>query len=142
MSEIKTKPTETDVDSFLAAVEPAKKRTDSIEMKKIFDSAVNEKATVWNNNMIGYGTYHYKSERSTQEGDWPLTGFSPRKQYIAVYIMSGVKKYQELLDQLGKFKVSSGSCIYINKIEDINRDVLKKIISLSVDDMKKIYKVE
>ena len=142
MSEIKTKPTEDNIDSFLMSIEPEKKRLDSIELKKLFDSATDEKASLWNNNMIGYGTYHYKSERSRQEGDWPLTAFSPRKQYIAIYIMSGVNNYKELLDKLGKHKVSSGSCIYINKIEDINLDVLKRIIQASVADMKRIYKAK
>ena len=124
------------------SVEPEKKRADSIELKKLFDSLINEKASLWNNNMIGYGSYHYKSERSKQEGDWPLTGFSPRKQYIAVYIMSGVNNYKDLLSKLGKYKISSGSCIYVNKIEDINLDILKEIISTSVSDMKKLYKVD
>jgi hypothetical protein len=142
MSEIKTKPSDLDIDKFLMNVEPEKKRKDSIELKKLFDSAVKEKASLWNNNMIGYGSYHYKSERSTQEGDWPLTGFSPRKQYLAVYIMSGVNNYKDLLSKLGKYKISSGSCIYINKIEDINLDILKNIISASVSDMKKIYKTD
>lgn len=142
MSEIKTKPSDHDIDNFLKSVEPEKKRTDSIEMKKLFDSIVQEKAILWNNNMIGYGSYHYKSERSKQEGDWPLTGFSPRKQYIAVYIMSGVNNYKDLLSKLGKYKVSSGSCIYVNKIEDINLNILKRIIIASVSDMKKTYKVD
>jgi len=142
MSEIKTKPIDLDIDKFLMSVEPEKKRVDSIELKKLFDSVVQEKASLWNNNMIGYGSYHYKSERSRQEGNWPLTGFSPRKQYIAVYIMSGVNNYKDLLGKLGKYKISSGSCIYVNKIEDINLDILGKIISASVSDMKKIYKVD
>jgi hypothetical protein len=141
MSEIKTKPSDLDVDEYLMSIEPEKKRTDSIELKKIFDSVVKEKSSVWNNNMIGYGSYHYKSERSTQEGDWPLTGFSPRKQYLAVYIMSGVNNYKDLLSKLGKYKISSGSCIYINKIEDINPDILRSIVSASVSDMKKLYKI-
>lgn len=139
MSGIKTKPGDIDIEQFLNSVEPEKKRLDSIELKKLFDSVVQEKAVVWNNNMIGYGTYHYKSERSRQEGDWPLTGFSPRKQNISVYIMSGVNNYKELLEKLGKYKVSSGSCIYINKLEDIDTEVLKKIISASVSDMKRMY---
>lgn len=142
MSEIKTKPSNLDIDKFLLTVEPEKKRADSFELKKLFDSVVHEKASLWNNNMIGYGSYHYKSERSSQEGDWPLTGFSPRKQYIAVYIMSGVNNYKDLLDKLGKYKISSGSCIYVNKLEDINLDILGQIISSSVSDMKKLYKVD
>ena len=142
MSEIKTKPSDYDIDKFLMSVEPEKKRADGIELKKLFDSVVKEKASLWNNNMIGYGSYHYKSDRSAQEGDWPLTGFSPRKQYMAVYIMSGVNKYKDLLSKLGKYKISSGSCIYINKLEDINPGILKEIISTSVSDMKKTYKIE
>jgi hypothetical protein len=141
MSEIKTKPSDFDIDKFLTSVEPDKKRVDSIELKKLFDSVVKEKPSLWNNNMIGYGSYHYKSDRSKQEGDWPLTGFSPRKQNIAIYIMSGVSNYKDLLSKLGKCKISSGSCIYVNKIEDINLDVLKEIIASSVSDMKKNYKV-
>jgi Domain of unknown function (DU1801) len=142
MSEIKTKPSDYDIDKFLMSVEPAKKRADSIALKKLFDSVVKEKASLWNNNMIGYGSYHYKSEHSAQEGNWPLTGFSPRKQHLAVYIMSHVDRYKDLLSKLGKYKISSGSCIYINKIEDINLDILKEIISTSVSDMKKTYKVD
>jgi hypothetical protein len=141
MAEIKTKPIDLDVDQFLMTIEPENKRTDSMVLKKIFEKVVKEKATLWNNNMIGYGSYHYKSEHSNQEGDWPLTGFSPRKQYFAIYIMSGVINYQYLLSKLGKFKNSSGSCIYVNKMEDINLDVLEEIISKSVSDMKKTYKI-
>jgi len=138
MSEIKTKPSDEDIDLFLSQVEPESRRKDGIELKRLFDSVVSEKASLWNNNMIGYGSYHYKSERSKQEGDWPLTGFSPRKQYLAIYIMPGVKKYKDLLDKLGKFKISSGSCIYVNKLQDIHTDILKKIIAESVSDMKKM----
>jgi hypothetical protein len=141
MSGIKTKPGDFDIDKFLMSVEPEKKRIDSLELKKLFDSVVKEKPSLWNNNMIGYGSYHYKSDRSKQEGEWPLTGFSPRKQYIAIYIMSHVSNYKDLLSKLGKYKISTGSCIYVNKIEDINLDVLKEIISTSVSDMKKTYKV-
>lgn len=141
MSDIKTKPTNIDVESFIMNIEPAKKRIDCIELKKVFDSVLSEKAVLWNNNMIGYGTYHYKSERSRQEGDWPLIAFSPRKQYIVIYIMPGVDNYKELLDKLGKHKVSSGSCIYINSIKDIDIDILKKIIETSVADMKRMYNI-
>jgi hypothetical protein len=142
MSEIKTKPSDFDIDKFLMSVEPDKKRVDSIELKKLFDSVVIERPSLWNNNMIGYGSFHYKSDRSKQEGDWPLTGFSPRKQNIAIYIMSHVSNYKDLLSKLGKFKISSGSCIYVNKIEDIDLDVLKELILTSVSDMKKKYLVD
>ncbi|MBI5214147.1 MAG: DUF1801 domain-containing protein [Ignavibacteriae bacterium] len=139
MGTIKTKATKIDIDTFLLSIEPEKKRADSIALKKVFDGATNEKPALWNNNMIGYGSFHYKSERSAQEGDWPLTGFSPRKQNITIYIMPGVKNYGELLDKLGKFTISSGSCLYIKNIEDVDLKVLKKLISTSVKDMKKKY---
>ena len=142
MAEIKTKPIDSDIDKFLMTIEPEKRRSDSIKIKQLFDSVIKEKASLWNNNMIGYGSFHYKSERSRQEGDWPLTAFSPRKQNITIYIMSGAKNYENLLKELGKYKISSGSCIYINKIEDINLEVLKKIISSSVSDMKTKYKIK
>jgi hypothetical protein len=141
MAEIKTKQIDSDINEFLMNIEPEKRRKDAIEIKKLFDSILTEKATLWNNNMIGYGSYHYKSDRSSQQGDWPLTAFSPRKQNITVYIMSGALNYKDLLSKLGKHKISSGSCIYINKIEDINLEVLKEIISISVADMKKKHKI-
>ena len=141
MGEIKTKPVDSDIDEFLGSIGTEKKRADSLELKKLFDCVVKEKPSLWNNNMIGYGSFHYKSDRSKQEGDWPLTAFSPRKQNIAIYIMSGVKNYEGLLSKLGKFKASSGSCIYVNKLEDINLDVLKELIATSVSDMKKTYNV-
>ncbi|MFA6440214.1 MAG: DUF1801 domain-containing protein, partial [Bacteriovoracaceae bacterium] len=134
MGTIKTKATAVDIDAFLKSIEPEKKKNDSIALKKIFDSAIKEKPALWNNNMIGYGSFHYKSERSSQEGDWPLTGFSPRKQNISIYIMPGVKNYPELLKKLGKFKISSGSCLYVNNLDDVDVKVLKKLIAASVKD--------
>jgi hypothetical protein len=142
MSEIKTKALDLNVDEFLMRIEPEKKRNDSIELKKLFDSILSDKPSLWNNNMIGYGTFHYKSDRSKQEGDWPLTAFSPRKQNITIYIMSGTDNYKDLLSELGKFKMSSGSCIYVNKLEDIRLDVLKKLIIASVSDMKRKYRID
>ena len=142
MAEIKTKPVDSDVDQFLMTIEPEKRRADSLIIKELFDSVTGEKASLWNNNMIGYGTFHYKSDRSSQEGDWPLTAFSPRKQNITIYIMPGAGNYQDLLKDLGKYKISSGSCIYINKTEDIDLEILKKIISVSVSDMKKKYGIQ
>ena len=94
---------------------------------------------MWGDSIVGFGEYHYKSERGSQEGDWPLTGFSPRKRNMTVYIMPGFTKYKDLMNRLGKHKTSV-SCIYFNKLEDINAKVLKQVIRRSVADMKKIYK--
>ena len=93
---------------------------------------------LWGDSIVGFGEYHYKSERSTQEGDWPLTGFSPRKRSMTVYIMPGFSNYQDLLSRLGQHKTSV-SCIYFNKLANIDVKVLKQIIRKSVADMKKMY---
>ena len=87
--------------------------------------------------MIGYGKYHYKY-KSGREGDWFITGFSPRKRNMTVYIMPGFSNYQALLAKLGKHKTSV-SCIYFNKLADIDVKILRQIIRRSVADMKKRY---
>jgi hypothetical protein len=142
MAELKTKLNTADVSEFINLfADTEQKRKDSFELLKLMQDFTGFEPKMWGSSIIGFGSYHYKSERSSQEGDWPLTGFSPRKQYIAIYIMSGVNNYKDLLSRLGKFKISSGSCIYVNKIEDINIDVFKEIITTSVSDMKKTYKI-
>jgi hypothetical protein len=142
MGEIKTRVTDLDIDTYLNSIEPEKRKVDSIELKKIFDSTISEKATLWNNNMIGYGSFHYKSDKSKQEGDWPLIAFAPRKQNITIYIMPGANKYENLIAKLGKVKLSAGSCIYINKMADIDKNVLKELIAVSVADMKKKHGID
>lgn len=139
MAELKTKKTTQSVAAFIDAVEPEAKRTDAKQLLKIFKSATGMKPALWGTAIVGYGSYHYESERSTQKGDWPLTGFSPRKANLTVYIMPGFKAYGSLLKKLGKHKISGGSCIYINKLSDINESVLKTLIKQSVAEMKKRY---
>lgn len=139
MAENKTKITKESVTDFIAAVEDEEKRNDSKTLMKIFTDATKEKAALWNNAVIGFGTFHYQSEKSKQAGDWFMTGFSPRKQYITVYIISGVNKYPGLLKNLGKFKASAGSCLNIKRLADINIDVLKQLISESIADMRAKY---
>ncbi|MCK7528814.1 MAG: DUF1801 domain-containing protein [Ignavibacteriales bacterium] len=87
---------------------------------------------MWGATMIGFGSYHYKSEKSRQEGDWPLVGFSPRKAAISLYVYSGCAGQEELLKELGKFKMGKG-CIYIKKLSDINQDTLKKIMKTTIE---------
>src|SRR3989344_914189 len=94
---------------------------------------------MWGTSIIGFGKYHYKSERSKQEGDWPLTGFSPRKQALSIYIMTGVGNYKKLLKDLGKYKLSSGSCLYVNKLEDIDIKILKELIKESYAQANKKF---
>jgi hypothetical protein len=136
MAELKTKKNNASVKTFIAAVENETRRKDSEVLLKLFEEVTGEKAMMWGTSIIGFGEYHYKHERSTQEGDWPLTGFSPRKTSLSIYIMPGFKKYQKLLDELGKHK-HSVSCLYINKLADVDLTVLKKLIKVGYEDMKK-----
>ncbi len=138
MAEIKTKKNKASVSKFIDSVENEQKREDAKALVKIFEDITKEKATMWGTSIIGFGEYHYKSERSSQEGDWPLTGFSPRKQNISIYIMPGFKAYGDLLKKLGKHK-HSVSCLYINKLADIDLPTLKKLIKKGYEDMKKNY---
>ncbi len=139
MAELKTKRTKASVDKYLLSVEDEGKRKDSQQLLKIFEEVTGEKACLWGDGMIGFGSYHYKSERSTQEGDWPLTAFAPRKQNITIYIMSGFGDNQDLLGKIGKHKISKGSCLYVKKLSDIEIPVLKKLIKKSVAFMRKNY---
>lgn len=128
MAEIKTKENNASVRGFINSVPDEGKRKDSFVLLKLFEDITKQKPTMWGTSIIGFGKYHYKSEKSKQEGDWPLVGFSPRKQALTLYIMSGVNNYKELLKSLGKYKASSGSCLYVNTLDDINLDILKKLI--------------
>src|SRR6185503_14543283 len=107
MAELKTQKNTASVTVFLASVPDEQRRKDGLELLKIFKKATGMKPTMWGSAIVGFGQYHYKSERSTQEGDWPLTGFSPRKANLTVYIMGGLgaaKKQGGLLQHLGKHK--------------------------------------
>jgi hypothetical protein len=140
MSELKTKVNDGNVEDFVNAVPDEVKRQDSFRLLELFKEVTGKQPKMWGSSIIGFGQYHYKSERSTQEGDWPLTGFSPRKQNLTLYIMPGFDKYKDLLDKLGKHKTSKG-CLYINKLSDVDLTVLEKIIDRCYQDMKKQYGV-
>ncbi len=133
MAELKTKKNDGDVEAFLNTVEPEKKRKDSFEILELMEEVTGEKATMWGESIIGFGSYHY-TYASGREADWMLVGFSPRKQNITLYIMSGFDNYQNLLDKLGKHKTGK-SCLYIKKIEDVDTDVLRDLVKQSVDHM-------
>lgn len=136
MAELKTKATKASVTDFLNTIEPAEKQADSFTLLKIFETITGQKAVMWGSSIVGFGMYHYKSERSTQEGDWPLVAFSPRKQNLTLYIMAGNKDNQKLLHKLGKHK-ASGGCLYINKLSDVDQKVLTALIKTSFQFMKK-----
>jgi hypothetical protein len=97
-------------------------------------------AKMWGDSMIGFGKYHYKSERSKQEGDWFLVGFSPRKAAISLYVYSGCDEQELLLSQLGKYKMGK-ACIYIKKLTDIHVDVLVKIMHSSLKVMQERHTI-
>jgi hypothetical protein len=140
VAELKTKKTTLSPSAFINAVKDPAKRVDAKALMALMQKASGEKPKLWGTSIVGYGQYHYKSERSSQEGDWPLTGFSPRAANLTVYIMPGFKSYAPLLKKLGKHKVSGGSCIYIKKLADIDQKVLAGIVKTSVRDMRKKYK--
>jgi hypothetical protein len=138
MAGLKTKITSANVNDFLNSISDENKKKDGFTLLKIFEKITEEKAKMWGTSIIGFGQYHYKSEKSSQEGDWMLTGFSPRKSSLTLYIISGFEGTEELLAKLGKHKTSVG-CLYINKLSDIDEEVLKVIIKRSYVHMKKIH---
>lgn len=138
MAEPKTQKNEASVTDFINAIADDTKRQDSLKLLEIFAACTGEEPAMWGGSIVGYGTYHYKSERSSQEGDWMMTGFSPRKQNLTIYIMPGFAKYQDELAKLGKNKTSVG-CLYINKLADVDVNILKKIISDAYQAMKQQY---
>jgi hypothetical protein len=138
MAELKTKVTKESVRAFIDAVPEDGKRDDAKRLLKIFRVATGMKPKLWGTSIVGYGQYHYESTRSAQKGDWPLTGFSPRKQNLTVYIMPGFTEYGDLMKKLGKYTTSK-SCLYIKRLSDIDEAVLTKLIIRSVADMKKRY---
>ena len=134
MAELKTKPTEVKVTDFLDSVEDPKKREDSYKILDLMKRITCEEPVMWGSSIIGFGTYTYKYT-SGREGDWMLTGFSPRKQALTLYIMSGFDAYEGLLGKLGKYKTGK-SCLYVKKMEDVDQGVLEDLVKQSVEHMK------
>ena len=134
MAELKTQKNDASVLDFLNAVENEKRRTDALKVNELMREITGEKPAMWGPSIVGFGSVHLKYA-SGRELDWMLVGFSPRKQSLTLYVMDGFTKYDELLSKLGKFKTGK-SCLYINKLEDLNVDVLKELITESVEFMK------
>lgn len=137
MAELKTKQTDADVYEFIETfANTEQKKKDSFEIVKLMQDVTGYAPKMWGPSMIGFGQYHYKSERSRQEGDWPLVGFSPRKAAISLYVYSGSAGQEDLLNDLGKFTMGKG-CIYVKKLSDINQEVLIKLIKSTVAFLQK-----
>lgn len=139
MAEVKTKQTNADVHDFINSfADTEQKCKDSFELLKLMQKVTGYEPKMWGSSIIGFGMYHYKSDRSRQEGDWPLVGFSPRKAAISLYVHTGNPEHEHLLKDLGKFKVSR-ACIYIKKLSDINQDVLKNLMKETIAFLQSKY---
>ena len=129
--ENKTQPTGKSVVEFLNQVEPEQKRKDSFALLEMMQQQTGFEAKMWGDSMIGFGEYHYKYA-SGHEGDIFLVGFSPRKQNLTLYVMAGINQHPELFERLGKHKTSK-ACLYINKLADVDTNVLQEIIKKSAE---------
>lgn len=134
-AELKTKLNDASVDDFINTVSDEQIRTDCFEIIKIMKQVTKAEPKMWGSSIVGFGSYHYKGA-SGREGDWMLVGFSPRKQNLTLYIMAGFDRYEALLKKLGKFSTGK-SCLYIKKLADVDKKVLKELVSESVQFMKK-----
>lgn len=135
MAKLKTQPNNQSVVDFLNDVDDETKRQDSFTVLDLMASETSADPIMWGDSIVGFGSYKFKYA-SGREGDWFLTGFSPRKQNLTLYIMSGFDDYEQLLKQLGKHSTGK-SCLYIKKLEDVDQDVLQQLVRKSVEHMKK-----
>lgn len=136
-NDIKTKVNSASVEKFLkSAVKDDKELKDCYEILKMMKQVTKEEPKMWGTSIVGFGSYHYKGSGG-REGDWMLTGFSPRKQNLTLYLMHGFDAHKDLLKKLGKHKTSMG-CLYIKKLDDVDKKVLKELVTASVKRMKKL----
>lgn len=135
MAELKTKKNDASVESFLNSVENDRRREDSFTVLALMKKVTGEEAKMWGGSIVGFGDLRYENSRGG--GDWFATGFSPRKQSLTLYIMPGFSRYEQLLSKLGKHKTGK-SCLYINKLDDVDMQVLEELVGLSVKHIKEI----
>lgn len=133
MAEPKTKKTRQNVQEFIAGVDE-KRRADCQTLIDLMRDVTGDEPAMWGPSIVGFGSYHYKYA-SGREGDWPLTGFSPRKQNLTLYIMSGFDTYDALLGKLGKHSTGK-SCLYVKKLEDVDMAMLRELVEQSVAHMR------
>ncbi len=137
MSDLKTRPTGASVEAFIDAVEHPRRREDARTLLELMHRVTGEEPVMWGPSIVGYGSYHYRYA-SGQEADWPVVGFSPRKQNLSIYIMTGFEASDALLSRLGKHKTGK-SCLYVNKLADVDLEVLETLVRASVTEMKRMY---
>ncbi len=138
MAELKTKKTEASVTKFIDAVSDPKRREECRTILGLMKAVTREEPRMWGASIVGFGSYRYKYE-SGREGEWLLTGFSPRKQNLTLYLMDGVESHPELAGRLGKF-TTGRSCLYLKRLEDVDLTVLKKLVAASVKGVKARFK--
>lgn len=134
--ELKTKENTASVDDFIQSIKDETKRKDCTTLVKLFKQVAKEKPKMWGTSIIGFGNYVYESPATGRQGDWYITGFSPRKQNLTLYIMTGFAPYTALLKKLGKHK-TGGCCLYINKLADVDEKLVKELLTDSYGVMKK-----
>ena len=137
MSELKTRRHDGDVDAYLDSVENPRRREDARRVLTLMREVTGERPKMWGSSIVGFGSYHY-TYASGREGDWPVVGFAPRRQNLVLYIMPGFARYESLLARLGKHRTGK-SCLYVNKLDDIDPEVLEELVRESVDEMKRRY---
>lgn len=134
MAELKTKPTDASVEAFLDGIIDERKRQDSYAILAMMQEVTGAEPKMWGDSIVGFGSYHYKYA-SGREADWLLTGFSPRKQNLTLYIMTGFEQYGDLLGRLGKHSTGKG-CLYIKRLQDVDLATLRELVRLSVEHMR------
>ena len=139
MAENKTKETDVSVEDFLQQVEHPTRRADGLVLNEIFKEVTGFTPKMWGPSIVGYGSYHYTYQTGRQ-GDFLATGFSPRKQNLSIYIMPGYTDFSDILGKLGKHK-HGRSCLYINKLADVDTEVLKELIRAGLKDLDAIWPV-
>lgn len=135
----KTQATVTDVAGFIAQVDPARRRDEAEKLNELFKTASGFAPKIWGSSLIGYGRYHY-TYASGREGEFLATGFAPRKARLSIYIMPGYQDYSQLLSRLGKHKHGK-SCLYINKLDDVDLTVLSELVEQGLKDLNKTWTV-
>ena len=137
MTTLKTQPTDASVDEFLESVSNAKRREDAYATKKLMEDITGLEPRMWGSSLVGFGHYEYQYS-SGRRGEWFITGFSPRKQALTIYIMPGFGRFDAIMSRLGKYKTGV-SCLYIKNLEDVDLKLLEELIRLSIVRMKEIY---
>jgi len=138
MAEMKTKVNDASVEKFINTIKDEEKRKDAFALLELMKSATKEEPKMWGSSIVGFGSYHYKYS-SGREGDWPVTGFSPRKENLTVYFCGSLPDMKDQLNQLGKYKTGVG-CLYFKKLSDIDQKILKQMLVINKKMLATIIK--